>query len=243
MPRLHVAPKTPQDGIGRSVGRGHEAAGPGGTLWGMPYSDDIRGNVDHLEQRAQDAAQQEMERATTLDQKSAGLFAGALVVIAAGIAFVANLDGIHVGSGAKTLWAILLIVALVLALISLGLATAAMIPRAYRVVIHIDALTRWPTPRFLDRDPTSVRGELMMASLGAVEEARPINKTKGNFLGLAFGFFAAAMLATVILTSAVALRLAEEPKHHVPPRRHVAVKSARTTGAGATGRAATSTST
>lgn len=209
----------------------------------MPYSNDIRDNVDHLEQRAQDAAQQEMERATTLDQKSAGLFAGALVMIAAGIAFVANLDGIHVGSGAKTLWAILLILALALALISLGLATAAIIPRAYRVVIHIDELSRWPTPRFLDRDPTTVRGELMMASLGAVEEARPINKTKGNFLGFAFGFFAAAVLATVILASAVALRLAERSKDHVPSRRHAAAKSVGTTGAGATGRASTRTNT
>jgi hypothetical protein len=52
----------------------------------ITFSDDICSNVELLEQRAADAAQQEMDRSQTLDQKSAGLIAAAVVLVAAGVA-------------------------------------------------------------------------------------------------------------------------------------------------------------
>jgi sterol desaturase/sphingolipid hydroxylase (fatty acid hydroxylase superfamily) len=188
------------------------------------FNDEIRANVDLLEQRARDAAQQEMDRSQTLDQKTAGLIAAALVLLAAGVAFASQINGVHVGGGARTLWAVIVVVTLILLLTSLVVATAAITPQAYRVVIHINVLDRWPTSRHLDRDPTRVRGELMQASIGAVRAARPINKKKADRLGVAFGFFAAAIVSIVILGSAVAIRLAESPEHHVPRRRQPAAK-------------------
>lgn len=188
------------------------------------FSDEIRANVELLEQRSRDAAQQEMDRSQTLDQKSAGLIAAALVLVAAGVAFASQLNGVHVGSGARALWATIIVVTLVLLLASLGYATAAIRPQAYRVVIHINVLDRWPTSRHLARDPTRVRGELMQANIGAVRAARPINKRKADHLGVAFGFFAAAVVSIVILGSAVAVRLAESPKHHVSRRQHPAAQ-------------------
>ncbi len=190
----------------------------------VTFSDDVCANVELLEQRSGDIAQQEMDRSQTLDQKSAGLIAAALVLVAAGVALASGISDIHVGSGARGLGAAIVVVALILLLASLGYATAAIRPQAYRVVIHIDELDRWPTPQVLDRDPTRVRGELMQANIAAVRNARPINKKKGDRLGIAFGFFAAAIIAIVILGSAVAVRLAETPKHHVPPRRHPAAQ-------------------
>jgi hypothetical protein len=190
----------------------------------ITFSDHIRTNVEFLEQRSRDAAQQEMDRSQSLDQKTAGVIAAALVLVAAGVAFASQISGIHVGSGARTLWAVIVVVTLVLLLASLAFATAAIRPQAYRVVIHINALDRWPTSRFLDRDPTRVRGELMQASIGAVREARPINKKKGDLLAVAFGFFAAAIVSIVILGSVVAVRLAEAPAHHVSRRQQPATK-------------------
>jgi hypothetical protein len=188
------------------------------------FSDDICANVELLEQRSADIAQQEMDRSQTLDQKSAGLIAAALVLVAAGVAIASRIGGVHVGTGARGLWAAIVVVALVLLLASLGYATAAIRPQAYRVVIHIDELDRWPTSEVLDRDPTRVRGELMQANIAAVRNARPINKKKGDRLGIAFGFFAAAIISIVILGSAVAIRLAESSKHHVSRRRQPAVQ-------------------
>lgn len=190
----------------------------------VTFSDNIRANVELLEQRSADIAQQEMDRSQTLDQKSAGLIAAALVLVAAGVALASGIGDIHVGTGARGLWAAIVVVALILLLASLGYATAAIRPQAYRVVIHIAELDRWPTPQVLDRDTTRVRGELMQANIAAVRNARPINKKKGDRLGIAFGFFAAAIISIVILGSAVAVRLAETSKHHVPQRRHPATQ-------------------
>jgi hypothetical protein len=190
----------------------------------VTFSDDICANVELLEQRSADIAQQEMDRSQTLDQKSAGLIAAALVLVAASVALASSIGDIHVGTGARGLWAAIVVVALILLLASLGYATAAIRPQAYRVVIHIDELDRWPTPQVLDRDPTRVRGELMQANIAAVRNARPINKKKGDRLGIAFGFFAAAIISIVILGSAIAVRLAETPRHHVPRRRHPATQ-------------------
>lgn len=187
----------------------------------ITFSDDIRTNVEFLEQRSRDAAQQEMDRSQTLDQKTAGLIAAALVLVAAGVAFASQISGIHVGSGARTLWAVIVVVTL-----SCCSPRSHLRPLRYgrRPIGSSSILDRWPTSRFLDRDPTRVRGELMQASIGAVREARPINKKKGNLLAVAFGFFGAAIVSIVILGSVVAIRLAEAPKHHVSRREQPATK-------------------
>ena len=198
----------------------------------MGFGEDISANVEFLEQRAQDAAQQEMDRSQTLDQKTAGLIAAALVLVAAGVAFASQITAVHVGAGARTLWAMIVVVTLVVLLASLAFATAAIWPQAYRVVIHINELDRWPTLRVLGREPTRVRGELMQASIGAVRAARPLNRKKADRLAVAFGFFAAAIVSIVILGSAVVIRLAEAPKQDVPRRRQPAASRVSATGSG-----------
>jgi hypothetical protein len=174
----------------------------------MAYSQQIVTNVETLEQRARALAQDEMDRAQALDQKTAGLIAAGLVLVAAGVAFASHLGEVHAGSTARTVWAALLILIFALLLASLGSATAGWQPQPFRVAIHLDVLETWATPRFLDRDPTTVRGELMQASIAAVAEARAVNREKGDRLALAFRFFAAAIVATVVLGSAVALNIA-----------------------------------
>ncbi|MGB0094849.1 MAG: hypothetical protein WBP81_20235 [Solirubrobacteraceae bacterium] len=181
----------------------------------IDFEPNIRANVDLLEPRAKDIAQQEVDRSQALDQKTAGLIAAALVLVVAGVAFASRIADLQAGSGARTLWVVIIGASLILLLVSLGFATAAIRPQAFRTVIHIDELDRWATPRFLDRAPTQVRGEIMRAHVAAVRAARSINKRKGDRLALAFGFFAAAIIATVVLGVAVAIRLAEPPHHHV----------------------------
>ena len=63
----------------------------------ITFSDRIRTNVAFLEQRSRDAAQQEMDRSQTLDQKTAGLIAAALVLVAAGVAFARAISDIPRG--------------------------------------------------------------------------------------------------------------------------------------------------
>jgi hypothetical protein len=190
----------------------------------MNFKPDVRANVDLLEPRARNIAQQEMDRSQALDQKTAGLIAAALVLVAAGVAFASRIADLHAGPGARTLWAVIIGTALILLLVSLGFATSAIRPQAFRTVIHLDELDRWATPRFLERAPTQVRGELMQAHVAAVRAARSINKRKGDRLAAAFGFFAAAIIATVVLGLAVAIRLAENPHHHVSGRQQHAIK-------------------
>lgn len=187
----------------------------------MPEHEDRAKNVTFLQERACEAAQQEVDRGNSIDQKAAGLTAAALVLLAAGVAFVASIDGLHAGSGAKTLWAVLVILVLVLLLLSLGFATGSLWPRAYRIVIKLTEMERWPTPRYLDRSAMMIQGEMLRANLGAIREARPVNKKKADRLVWAFGFFSAAIVGIVILASAVVIRLAE-PTHQHDSRRTAA---------------------
>jgi hypothetical protein len=192
----------------------------------MAFSKEVEANVIFLEERARDAAQQETERSAALDQKTAGLIAAGLVLLAAGVAFIANLDELHVGHGAKVLWTVLIVAALVLLLASLIAGTWAIWPQTYKNVIHMDVLNEWPLISFLDRDPTTVRGEMMRAGVAATREARPINKKKAIRLTVAFSFFGTAIVCIVILASAVAVRLAAQTPNnthqeiHAPKRRH-----------------------
>jgi hypothetical protein len=127
----------------------------------VEFNEAITKNVELLEPRARALAQDEISRAQALDQKTTGLIAAALVLVAAGVAFASHLNEVSAGTGARTLWGVLIVVLLVLLLASLGFATAVMHPQPFRVAIHKDELEKWATPRFLDRDPTRVLGELM----------------------------------------------------------------------------------
>lgn len=182
------------------------------------YSDDIRTNVELLEQQAAGAAQQETDRMNTLDQKASGLIAAGLVLVAAGVAFATGLGSLRGGSEAHSRWAMLLVLTLVLLFVSIACATYASRPQPAHVVIDMKVLEMWATPRFLDRDPTLVRGELMQAGVAAVGAARVINAKKGNWLKAAFAFFGAAIVATVVLGSAVAIRSAESSKQKCSPK-------------------------
>lgn len=190
----------------------------------MEFNEAITKNVEVLEQRARAIAQDEMSRAQALDQKTAGLIAAALVLVAAAVAFASHLNEIPAGAGARTLWGVLIVVVLVLLLASLGFATAVMHPQPFRVAIHKDELDKWATPRFLDRDPIRVLGELMQASVSAIGEAREVNRTKGDRLAVAVRCFAAAVIATVALGSAVGVHLATT-KAHETRRRHPAIRT------------------
>jgi hypothetical protein len=159
----------------------------------VEFNEAITKNVEVLEPRARALAQDEISRAQALDQKTTGLIAAALVLVAAGVAFASHLNEVSAGTGARTLWGVLIVVLLVLLLASLGLATAVMHPQPFRVAIHKDELEKWATPRFLDRDPTWVLGELMQASVSAIGEAREVNRTKGDRLAIAVRCFAAAV--------------------------------------------------
>jgi heme/copper-type cytochrome/quinol oxidase subunit 4 len=180
----------------------------------MPYSEDIRANVEFLEQRARDEARQEIDRAQTLDQKAAGLIATSIVLTAAAVALSGRLQELHAGAGARTFWAVLVVLTLVLLLTSLGFATGSVRPQAYRTVLDLKEFDRWPTRGFLVQDRTFVRGEQMRGSIAAVHGARSKNKKKGDRLAAAFGFFAAAIVSIVVLGSAVTIRLAESHAHH-----------------------------
>jgi hypothetical protein len=136
----------------------------------VEFNEAITKNVEVLEPRARALAQDEISRGHALDQKTTGLIAAALVLVAAGVAFASHLNEVSAGTGARTLWGVLIVVLLVLLLVSLGFATAVMHPPPFRVAIHKDELEKWATPRFLDRDPTRVLGELMQASVSAISE-------------------------------------------------------------------------
>jgi hypothetical protein len=182
------------------------------------FSDDIRTNVELLEQQATGAAQQEIDRMNMLDQKASGLIAAGLVLVAAGVAFATGLGGLRGGSEAHSRWAMLLVLTLVLLLVSIACATYASRPQPAHIVIDMKVLETWATPRFLDRDPTQVRGELMQAGVAAVGAARVINAKKGNWLRAAFALFGAAIIATVVLGSAVAIRSAQSPEQKCSPK-------------------------
>jgi hypothetical protein len=187
----------------------------------MGFSKDVDANVAFLEECAREAAQHESERSSALDQKTAGLIAAALVLLAAGVAFIADLGELHAGHGAKMFWAVLIVVALVLLLASLIAGTWAIWPRTYKSV-HMDVMNRWPLLSFLDRDPTVVRGEMLRAGVAATREARPINERKANRLIGACAFFGTAIVCIVALASSVAIRLSTQPHHetHAIERRH-----------------------
>lgn len=179
----------------------------------MELSENFRANTTTLEARAREVAAQEVDRANGIDQKAAGLMAAGLALLAAGVAFAATIGGVHVGTGARTLWAVLLILTLLLLLASLGFAVAAVRPRVFRIVLHVNELRRWPTVGYLNKDPAMVQGTLLRGSIFAIEEARKVNTCKADRLAVAFRVFAAAVAVIVLLAGVVAIRMTESDSH------------------------------
>jgi MFS family permease len=168
----------------------------------------IEANVETLEARAREFEKQEIERSRSIDQKTAALMAACLVVLGAAVAFAGRISDLGGGDGARTLWAVLLIAAMMFVVVALGFATSAIRPQTIATGIHIDELEQWPYEEKLASDPVAVRGELMAASIDAVREARAANRLKGRRLLTAFALFAAALVATLALGVSVAVRQA-----------------------------------
>ncbi len=173
----------------------------------MPQSPEIERNVRFVGDRAREIVEQEVDRARSLDTK-AGLIAASLAGLAGGFTLVPKLTELHGGSGAKTLWAAMLVLGLVLLLPALGFAVRAILPQAFRIAVAVDEMKTWVTPRFLEREPLDVEGELLYGSVIATEDTRTINKAKVARLTVAFYFFSAALLCVVACGSAVAVHAA-----------------------------------
>src|ERR1700755_579726 len=96
------------------------------------YSDNVESNVQFLGERARELSDQEVERARSLDAKSAAIVAGSVALIGAGAAFVTRLDGVGGGTGATDLWGLELVIALAGLMTAAGLAVGALAPRVAR---------------------------------------------------------------------------------------------------------------
>ncbi len=75
----------------------------------MEFNEAITKNVEVLEPRARALTQDEISRAQALDQKTPSLIAAALVLVAAGVAFASHLNEVSAGTGARTLWGVLIV--------------------------------------------------------------------------------------------------------------------------------------
>jgi hypothetical protein len=198
-------------------------------------SQNLRANTATLDERAREIATQEVDRANGIDQKGAGFLAVGLALLAAGVAFASTIGASDVGQGARILWAVLLMLALLLILVSLGLAIAAVKPRVFRIALHIEELEQWPTVGYLDMDPTLVEGSLLLGSIDAIKAARSTNRIKADRLNWAFRVFAAAVVAIVILAGAVATRMTETSSHAAGRKRasvHTSVVHTKSVGSG-----------
>lgn len=174
----------------------------------MAFDPNVEQNVRFLGDRAREIVDQEVERARALDTKAAGLIAATLAGLAGGLTFVTKLPDLQGGSGAKTLWAFLLVLGLALLLPAGAFAVRAILPQAFRIAVHVDELSSWLTRRVLERDPTDVEGELLYGSVIAVKDARAINEAKAARITRAFYAFAAALLCVVACGASVAVHAA-----------------------------------
>ncbi|HYM67791.1 MAG TPA: hypothetical protein VEW68_10900, partial [Patescibacteria group bacterium] len=180
----------------------------------MTYAQEVLDNVEFLGARAREIVDQEVDRARALDAKAAGLIASSLAGLAGGITFATNLAGLHAGQGAKVLWSSSLVLGLILLLPAGGFAVRAILPQAVRIAVHVDELKHWITPRVLERDPTSIKGELMYGSVIGIEYARRFNAAKASRLNRAFYAFAAALSCIVVCGISVAIHPALYPDPH-----------------------------
>lgn len=176
-----------------------------------PYSDNVAANVGFLGDRARELADQEMERARSLDTKAGAIVAAGVGLIGVGVAFVTRLSEVDAGSGAKTLWAVELIMALLAALVAGGLAVWAIAPRVSRSSVHFREAQTWETPRALEADPIFNQGKLLRTAVHSIGLSREVNRRKAERLSWSSLALAVALASVVSLTVSVAVHTASYP--------------------------------
>lgn len=192
------------------------------------YHEHVVANVAFLEARARDLADQEIDRARSLDGKATALVAVIVALIAAGVAFAARMPDIPATSGARVLWASQVGAALMLLLAAGGFAVAAVIPRAVRTAMHISEVRRWRSEPYLMQEPTLVQGMLLNANVDSVGHSRGVNAMKATRLKIASSLFAAALASIV----ALAISLAVHDATREPPNNPASASSGASAGGG-----------
>jgi hypothetical protein len=179
---------------------------PGGTS-----SDNVAANVEFLGDRARELADQEMERARSLDTKAGAIVAVTVALCGAGAAFVTRLAEVDAGSGAKTLWAAELIATLVAALLGGGLAVWAITPRVSRSSVRFREMKGWETRRVLEADPVFNEGKLLRTAVHSVGLSRDVNRRKAQWLKRSSRALGVALASVVLLAVSVAVHVAAHP--------------------------------
>lgn len=177
------------------------------------YSESVISNVEFLGSRARELSDQEIERGRSLDTKAGAIVAASVALIGASVAFIARLADLDGGSGAKTLWAVELITALIALLCAGGLAVWALAPRVVRSTVAFHELETWETPRVLESNPTLNRGMLLRASVHSIGLSRNVNRRKASRLGWASWVLAGALVSISVLSISVAVHAATYPSH------------------------------
>jgi hypothetical protein len=175
------------------------------------YSDTVSKNVVFLGSRARELAEQEVERARSLDTKTGAIVAASVALIGASVAFISRLADLDGGSGAKTLWAAELIVALIGLLIAGALGVWALVPRVTRSSVAFHEIQRWETPRVLEADETLNRGVLLRADVHGIGLSRNANGRKARRQRSAWWALAGALVSISALTISIAVHSAAHP--------------------------------
>lgn len=171
----------------------------------------IAANVEFLGSRARELAEQEVERARSLDAKAGAIVVASVALGAASVAFIARLAALDGGTGAKALWAVEVAVGLAALLLGGALAVSSLLPRAVRSAVSLKEIRTWETPRALKADPVRNQGILLRASVHSVGVSRAVNRRKSKHLKWAAMIFAVALVSVVALTVSVAVHAAMYP--------------------------------
>jgi hypothetical protein len=175
------------------------------------YTDRVISNVAFLGARARELADQEVDRARSLDTKAGAIVAGSVALVGASVAFVTRLAGLDGGTGAKTLWAVELFFVLAGLLIAGSFAVWALVPRVIRSTVAFHEIATWETPRALEADSTFNQGKLLRAAIHSVGLSRSANKLKAERLRRSSWVFAGALISISVLTISVAVHAAAYP--------------------------------
>jgi hypothetical protein len=179
------------------------------------YSETVVANTRLFAERAREIVEQEIDRAKSLDTKAGGVVAASVALTGASVAFVLKIADLNAGSGAKTLWAVEIGIALLALLIAGGLAVWALVPMVVRSQIAFHELQRWVTLPALEQKPTLSEGTILNANLNSIGVSRTANKKKSGRLrcsGFALGF---ALAAIVVLAISVAVHSSSEANGRV----------------------------
>lgn len=172
------------------------------------YTENVVANTRLFAERAREIVEQEIDRAKSLDTKAGATIAASVALTGASVAFVLKFAELDAGSGAKTLWAIEIGVALVALLVAGGFAVWALAPMVVRSQIAFHELQKWVTLPALEQAPTLNEGTILNASLSSIGISRTANKKKSDRLRFSSFALAAALAAIVALAISVAINSA-----------------------------------